>query len=124
MLVDTCVLIDHFKGNTSVSEFLKNNTGNLSISSVTDMEMAQGLRDKKELRTYEKLLRSLSINIIEIDEETSLKARLWVRTYGLSHNLCLADSLIAATAYTANLTVVTFNIKDFRFLDLELLSPE
>jgi predicted nucleic acid-binding protein len=63
MLVDTCVLIEHFKGNATVSEFLKSNTGDLSISSVTDMEMAQGLRDKKELRIYEKLLRSLSINI-------------------------------------------------------------
>ncbi|MEE9304593.1 MAG: type II toxin-antitoxin system VapC family toxin [Thiotrichaceae bacterium] len=123
MLVDTCVLIEHFKGNVSVSEFLKSHMGKLSISSVTDMGMAQGVRDKKELRIYEQLLRSLSINIIEIDEGVSLKARLWVRTYGLSHNLCLADSLIAATAFSANLTVVTFNIKDFRFLDLELLSP-
>ena len=123
MLVDTCVLVDHFRGNASVLAFLKSNIGKLSVSSVTDMEIAQGVRDKKELREYERLLRSLSINIIEIDESTSLKARLWVRAYGLSHNLNFADALIAATAFNADLTVVTFNIKDFRFLDIELLAP-
>ncbi len=88
------------------------------------MEITQGVRNKEELRIYDRLLRSLNINIIEIEQTISLKARLWVRGYRLSHNLCLADALTAATAGHLNLTVITFNIKDFRFLDIELFCPE
>lgn len=123
MLIDTCVLIEHFKGNPAVEEFLQQHEEDFFISSVTDMEIAQGVRNKAELRIYEQLLRALSINIIEIDETISLKARLWVREYGLSHDLYVADALIAATAFHTNQTIATYNIKDFRYLDLELFTP-
>ncbi len=62
------------------------------------MEISQGVRNKAELRCYEKLLQELGIQIIDLNEEISVKARLWVRSFGLSHGLYLADALIAATA--------------------------
>ncbi len=122
MLIDSCILIAHFRGDTTITHFLLQNQGKMKISSITDMEIAQGVRNKAELKAYEKLLQQLGIQIIDLSEEMSIKARLWLREYGLSHNLYLADALIAATAKTQNLPLLTLNLKDFRFLDIELIS--
>ena len=120
MLIDTCILIDHFRGKSPATYFLLNNIRKMKISSITDMEMSQGLRNKNELRVYEKLLQEHEIQTVDLNEEVSVKARLWVRAYGLSHNLHLADALIAATAGVYGLKLVTNNIKDFHFLDISL----
>ena len=89
MLIDTCILINHFRGDVSTTRFLLENSGEMKICSVTDMEISQGVRNKTELRFYEKLLQELSIQIVDLNEEMSVKARLWVRSYGLSHGLYL-----------------------------------
>lgn len=124
MLIDTCILINHFRGDAVTSHFLIENRGEMKISSVTDMEISQGVRNKEELKSYEKLLQQLGIQIIDLNEEVSVKARLWVRSYGLSHNLYLADALIAATAAIHGYQLISFNMKDFQFLGIELASIE
>ena len=120
MLVDTCLFIEHFRGNTTVSTFLCQHADSIHISAITDMELAQGVRNKQELQTYYKLLKALKIELIEINEPISTQAREWVRQYGLSHNLHLADALIAATAKQHQLTLYTDNVRDFQFLDIKL----
>ncbi len=122
MLIDTCILINHFRGDAATTEFLIENRGKMKISSVTDMEISQGIRNKTELRIYEKLLQELSIQIVDLNEEMSVKARLWVRSYGLSHGLFLADALIAATASALGYPLISFNREDFRFLGIQLSS--
>ena len=92
----------------------------MHVSAITDMELAQGVRNKQELQTYYKLLKTLKIELIEVNEPISTLAREWVRQYGLSHNLHLADALIAATAKHRQLTLYTDNIRDFQFLDVKL----
>lgn len=121
ILIDTCILIEHYRGaNSAVSAFLNRNKGQMCISAVTDMEIAYGVRNKRELQQHQKLLDTLGIAILDIDETISTTARHWVREYGLSHTLHLADALIAATAQRHNLTLFTFNLKDFRFLGISL----
>ena len=47
-----------------------------------------------------------------------------IRSYSNSHGLLLADALIAATALENDLTVVTYNVDDFKFIkDLKYLKP-
>ena len=116
------MLINHFRGDASTTRFLLENSGEMKICSVTDMEISQGVRNKAELRFYEKLLQELSIQIVDLNEEMSVKARLWVRSYGLSHDLYLADALIAATASVQGYQLISLNMKDFRFLDIQLAS--
>ena len=121
MLIDTCILIEHYRGiNPATSSFLNRNKGKICISAVTDMEISYGVRNKHELQQHKKLLDVLGIVILEIDENISTIARYWVREYGLSHTLHLADALIAATAQHHDLTLFTFNLKDFRFLGINL----
>lgn len=51
------------------------------------------------------------------DEAVSL-----LRTYRLSHGLLIPDALIAATALTENLPLVSKNQRDYRFIaNLQLL---
>lgn len=40
MLIDTCTLINHFRGDAVVPHFLIENKGGMKISSVTDIEIA------------------------------------------------------------------------------------
>lgn len=121
ILIDTCILIEHYRGTSpAVSAFLNRNKEKICISAVTDMEIAYGVRNKRELQQHQKLLNTLGIVILDVDETISTTARHWVREYGLSHTLHLADALIAATAQHHNLTLLTFNLKDFRFLGISL----
>lgn len=120
MLIDTCLFIEHFRGNTAVSDFLSQHVGQMYVSAITDMELAQGVRNKQELQTYYKLSKTLQIELVEINQSISTLAREWVRQYGLSHNLHLADALIAATANQHQLILCTHNIRDFQFLDVKL----
>ena len=122
MLIDTCILINHFRGDALTTRFLLENSGEMKICSVTDMEISQGVRNKTELRFYEKLLQELSIQIVDLNEEMSVKARLWVRSYGLSHGFCLGGALIAASASVQGYQLISFNMKDFRFLNIQLAS--
>ena len=120
MLIDTCLFIEHFRGNSVVSAFLSQHAGSIYVSAITDMELAQGVHNKQELQTYYKLLKTLKAELIEVNEPISVLARDWVRQYGLSHNLHLADALIAATAKHHRLTLYTDNVRDFQFLDVAL----
>ncbi|HSK72934.1 MAG TPA: PIN domain-containing protein, partial [Pyrinomonadaceae bacterium] len=47
-----------------------------------------------------------------------------IRTYSKSHGLMLGDAIIAATCLEKGLTLITYNEKDFRFIDgLRILKP-
>ncbi len=104
------------------TRFLLENRGEIKICSITDMRISQGVRNKAELRIYEKPLQQLRVQIVDINGEISVKTRLWVRAYGLSHRLYLADALIAATASVYGYQLISLNMKDFQFLDIPLSS--
>ena len=78
------------------------------------MELVQGARNKAEL---EKILKFLKrFKMVFIDEIISQKAMELVVCYNLSHNLLLADAIIAATCLTKGLKLFTFNKKDFAYI--------
>jgi predicted nucleic acid-binding protein len=121
MLFDTNIFIYLEKQNTNAVRLIRE-TENIRISAVTYIELIQGARDKNKVRAVERLLQAFGIGIIELNEESSLIARLLIKQYAQSHALTLGDALIAATALQANLELVTANYRDFRFVDgLELV---
>ena len=65
-------------------------------------------------RRFEKILNNYTI--ISLDPEISLLGISLYKKYKLSHGLDMPDSLIAATAIELDLTLFTYNIKDFRFI--------
>lgn len=97
-VVDTDILIDAGRGVQVAVNCLQNlkASSGLAISIVTQMELMVGCANKAELQTLENFLKQFYI--IKIDEAVSDTAVDLLRSYRLSHNLLIADSLIAATA--------------------------
>lgn len=119
-LIDTDVLIWYLRGNQKAYDLLEK-IGTFNISAVTYMELVQGMRDKNELRVFKKGLKELQIKTIYISDEISAKAIYYVEEFALSHSMQLADALIAASASTFGLKLLTANDKHYKMLrDVEI----
>jgi len=114
-LLDTCILIDYLRGEQSVYDLLVNNSNiNLSMSTVTMMELIIGALNKREVYYIQKAFQK--INIIYIDNDISKSAEELIMKYSKSHNLQINDALIAATSIKLNVELITYNVSDFKFI--------
>lgn len=113
MLVDTDVLIWYMRGSNRALRAIEA-LDDLSISMVTYIELVQGLRNKSELNTLRSFLQSLSVPVLHVTESISSAAMFLVEQHHFSHSLGLADALIAATAVTHGLPLLTANAKHYR----------
>ena len=131
-LVDTCVLSELIKKKPEkkVVAWL-NETPNTSlyISVLTIGEIRKGTSLVSDNKKREHLLRWLEKElmgwfghrILPIDISV---ADRWGRLVAESkHKLPAVDSLLAATALSHNLRMVTRNIKDFQHISLEVVNP-
>ena len=123
IIVDSDILIDVSRGDETAARWIETAEpeSTLLISSMTEMELVIGSRDKPHLReTLEFLSR---FKIISINEQVSDQASELVERYCLSHRLMIPDAIIAATALVLDERLITRNQKDFRFIEgLKLLS--
>lgn len=90
------------------------------------MELVQGMRNKDELRALQKTLKQWEVKTIYINEEISSRALFYMEEYFLSHSMQLADSLIASTAITYGMKLITANDKHYKILkdiDLQIFRP-
>ncbi len=115
MIIDTDILVDYFRGKKQAKEQLIN-IEKRSISMVTQFELFQGARDKKELNLLKQFIREWSFKIYSIDETISFGTLFLLEKYSLSHGLKMADALIAATAINYDEELITGNYKDFKFI--------
>jgi len=121
ILVDTDILIDVSRGITQAIETLEELQQDhvLSISVVTQMELMVGCENKKEFKQLENFLKRFEI--IQLSEGISAKAVELFKEYRLSHGVLIADMLIASTAITHEIELISKNQKDYAFIeDLEL----
>lgn len=125
MLIDTDVIIFYMKGNENAKDLIDNNVG-FDMSVVTYIELVQGMRNKRELLSLRRALRTWKTNIIYIDRDISAKAMFYVEQHYLSHSLELADALIAATSVSMGIPLVTGNYKHYKIikeLDMTRFKP-
>lgn len=115
-LVDTDVLIWYLRGRSRARVFLDEQHG-LALSSITYMELVQGMRDGAELRTLRRTLADWHVPVLPVTESISHRAVFYVERHFLSHALRLADALIAATAVEHALPLATGNVKHYRVID-------
>ena len=123
LLIDTDILIDVSRGILVAINRLQSAANNsiLAISTITQMELIVGCRNKTELQNLEKFLRYYVI--VKVNESISEKAIELLSLYRLSHGLLIPDGLIAATAIVVNAPLLSKNQKDYRFIsELNLLS--
>jgi predicted nucleic acid-binding protein len=117
ILIDTSILIDHFRKRPEAMNFIANLSGRPIVSVITVAELFAGVRQGQERREIESFL-SRSV-LIDVDEQIGIRAGLILRQYRKSHGVGLADALIAASAEADSARVATLNVKHFpMFSDL------
>lgn len=125
MMVDTDVLVWHLRGNEKARHAINALPG-FTISAVTYMELAQGIRNRLELNQLKHFLRARSVRIELLGDTITCMAVQYVEDYALSHGLRLADALIGATARHTGETLLTANQAHYRMLpgvDLKVFRP-
>ncbi len=119
-LPDTNVFSRVFKGDLAVTKFVENLEA--VIDATIYIECLQGSKSNQEKRIIKKVLDNFPL--LPITPKISQRAIELIDRYSNSHGLLLADALIAATALENDLTVVTYNVDDFKFIDgLKYLKP-
>lgn len=115
LIIDTDVIIWNLRGNLNAKKIINKNIP-FSISVVTYMELVQGMRNKQELSIFIKQLTAWGVNIIQINDDISTRAMIYVEEYALSHSMELADSLIAATCVNNSEILLTANDKHYKYI--------
>jgi len=119
-LLDNNVISQILKGNQTVTNFVLNL--DFAICATVYIEALQGSISNSQKNTIKKLIDNFPLLLITPD--ISRRAIELINSYSNSHGLMLADALIAATALENDLTLVTYNIDDFKFIqDLKYLKP-
>lgn len=123
VLIDTDILIDFSRGMRATADYFAqaSTTSILSISCITQMELIVGCQNKQALRTIDNFL--IRFQVIPVTPEITRKAIELLHDYNLSHGLLIPDSLIASTALTMGLPLMTRNQRDFQFIPNLVLSP-
>lgn len=116
ILVDSDVLIDAGRGVHDAVACINEveQRDDPAVSVVSQMELIVGCRHKADPRVVERFLRRF--HVIHLNERISRTAIDLLHRYRLSHGLLLADSLIAATALTEGIPLVSKNQRDYRFI--------
>lgn len=121
-IVDTDILID---AGRQVSEAIDclgvlEKRASLAVSVITQMELITGCRNKTEQRKADQFLKRF--RVLPLNGEACELAVGLLRRYRLSHGLLIPDALIAATAITSELSFISKNQRDYKFIDeLQLL---
>ena len=115
ILCDTNILIDLFKNKAkTIQDLEKIGFENIVLSSITVMELIQGVGNKNELN---KLMKQIQyFDVAHFNYEISQMTVEYISKFRLSHNLQIPDAIIAATSNYYNLKLFTYNLKDFIFI--------
>jgi len=118
--IDTNVFSQVFRGNAPVKSFVEGL--NAAVDITVYIECLQGSKSNQEKHEIKKYLANFPL--LHITPDVSKHAANLIDVYSNSHGLLLADALIAASAIENNLTLITYNVGDFKFVTgLKYLKP-
>ena len=119
-LPDTNVFSQISKGNSGVQSFVE--SLNPVICSTVYIECLQGSKSNREKSGIKKYLETFTV--LYPTANVSRKAIDLIDIYSNSYGLMLGDAQIAAVCLEYDLTLVTYNVKDFLFIaGLKITSP-
>lgn len=111
LVLDTNILIDFFRKRPEAIAFVRGLMARPVVSAITVAELFTGVREGAERRDVEEFL--FKCVVVDIDEQIATRAGLILRQYRKSHNVGLADALIAATGEADAARIATLNTKHF-----------
>ncbi len=112
-LIDLNILTAVFTGDTRIRSVIENLDA--AIETIVYLELLQAAKNHLQAERIEKYL--TRFELIYFDHKISEGAIELIRNYSKTFGLRLPDSIIAATCLEKNLTLVTLNPKDFRFIE-------
>lgn len=116
ILCDTNIFISAFNGREdTIQNLTEIGVENIILSSITVMELYQGMGNKEELAKMKKRLKYYGV--LHINKEISEKSVELIGLYKLSNNLQIPDAIIAATSLVKNIPLFTYNRKDFEYIE-------
>ncbi len=115
IVLDTNILIEILKNNTQTLRAVEALEGEFCISAITVMELYFGARDETELAKLKKFIEIF--HLIDIDSAISNQAVLLIEKYAKSHHLDIPDALIASSAIVNDTLLMTYNHKDFKYIN-------
>lgn len=114
-LMDTDFAFEFYNSNEAAINALKREKYYIVVlSSVKVSEIIRACKDKRTLSKAIKLM--ANDDIIHIKEDISELSVELLKKYSLSHNLDIADAIIAATALYYDFHLATCNVSDFKFI--------
>ncbi|MEW6327245.1 MAG: PIN domain-containing protein [Thermodesulfobacteriota bacterium] len=121
LLVDTDIFIDYLKGIKTAKALFSYKEVEIYYSILTRKELLSkpGLRDSERRRII-RLLRGLKS--IKIDKDIAEKFSFLLDRYG-NEPVKASDFIIAATAWSKNLPLLTRNTRHFDYIEEIRLSP-
>jgi predicted nucleic acid-binding protein len=114
LLIDTDVLIDYLRDHADAVVYLESIAEQVFISAITVAELYAGVREGEERTALDSFVKAFEI--VLVDEAIAVKGGLYRRDYRKSHNVGLADAIIAASAEAKSAILVTLNSKHFPML--------
>lgn len=114
LLIDTDVLIDYLREQVDAVSYVESLTTPLLMSAITAAELYAGVREGDERTKLDVFI--TAFEVIAINQAIAIKGGLYRRDYKKSHNVGIADALIAATAEIRQASLVTLNKKHFPML--------
>jgi len=119
-ILDTGIVIRHLRGQGEFVRLLRalGKQGRLGIASVTRLEIHAGMYPDEAYKTQKLLNRFVTY---ELNRNIADRAGDYIREYqaqGVA--ISVPDAIIAATALTHQLTLLTLNAKDFPIRGLSL----
>jgi hypothetical protein len=123
--IDTDILIDFFRKYQPAIDFLNElsyKKEKVFISSITQMELFVGCKNKGEMKKVTEFLNQYQV--IHFSERISAKAIELIKEYNLSHGLLIADAIISATVISFDGELFSKNIGDYQFIkELKVKKP-
>jgi predicted nucleic acid-binding protein len=124
ILCDTDIFIEALKNNRRAIKMLRQiGFENIALSAITVMELYFGAVNKREMTKIKNRLQQL--RIVHVDQGICEEAMDLIERYAKSHGLHIPDALIAATAICKGIQLLTYNVKDFKFIKrINLYHPD
>lgn len=120
MFVDTNILIDALRGKAEAVSFLEGQS-NLSVSVISVTELLAGVRDERERDQLNDFFTSFLV--VPITEDVARRAGDFLQQFRKSHQIGIADALIAACVELKDDALATLNTKDFPAISARVKRP-
>ena len=122
-LIDSDVLIDHFRGYQQALDFLASlflDDAKVCFSVISEAEIYSNVRPGEE-----SAVRALfnSLTRLEVGGEIARKAGEYRTQYLHSRGMALPDALIAATAFVVGADLITRNARHYPMTEVKVVEP-